>query len=168
MVGIAYGVVCDHHLAEDAAQETFAIACRDLGRLKRPARFANWLRGICRNVARSMVRRKMGVAVTRDVPAPADDAADCPTDEIVWKCVGQLPASEREAVVLRYFSGLKGEQIAATLGISLQAVYGRLKRGKRRMAEDLKAAIKTGPTIRPEDAARPPAASRHGTRKPSC
>ena len=34
-VGIAYCALSDHHLAEDAAQEAFAVACRDLGRLRR-------------------------------------------------------------------------------------------------------------------------------------
>lgn len=30
LVGVAYRVLSDRHLAEDAAQEAFAVACRDL------------------------------------------------------------------------------------------------------------------------------------------
>ena len=57
-VGIAYCWVPDRHLAEDAAQEAFAIACRDLGRLRRADKFAGWLKAICRKVARRFAKSK--------------------------------------------------------------------------------------------------------------
>ena len=40
--------------------------------------------------------------------------------------------------MLHYFSGLTYQQIADTLGISPQAVHGRLIRARRKMAEDLR------------------------------
>jgi len=48
---VAYGVLKDHQLAEDAAQEAFARGLVSLHRLKEPGRFAPWLVRICRNVA---------------------------------------------------------------------------------------------------------------------
>ena len=39
-----------------ADQEAFAVACRRLGTLREPERFAGWVRGICRNVSRKMAR----------------------------------------------------------------------------------------------------------------
>ena len=54
MVALAYSMLGDIHLAEDAAQEAFATACRDLTRLRRKTKFAPWLAGICRNIARQM------------------------------------------------------------------------------------------------------------------
>jgi len=49
--GIAYGVLADRHLAEDAAQETFVIASRQLAGLRNAERFAPWVCTIARRVA---------------------------------------------------------------------------------------------------------------------
>ena len=40
MVALAYSVLADRHLSEDAAQQAFVIACRDLPKLKSKDRFA--------------------------------------------------------------------------------------------------------------------------------
>ena len=58
MVALAYSILANRDLAEDAAQEVFAIACRDIGSLKSKKRFAAWLAGICRNTSRQMLRTK--------------------------------------------------------------------------------------------------------------
>ncbi len=64
MVALAYSMLADRDLAEDAAQEVFAIACRDIGSLKSKERFAAWLAGICRNISRQMLRagKSRGIA----------------------------------------------------------------------------------------------------------
>src|SRR4030042_3688966 len=58
MAAIAYSVLADHQLAEDAAQESFARALVNLKNLKTKSRFAPWLAAICRNVAKDMVAAK--------------------------------------------------------------------------------------------------------------
>src|SRR5258708_3587178 len=45
-VGYAATILGDFHLAEDAAQEAFLEAWRDLALLREPAAFAGWLRKI--------------------------------------------------------------------------------------------------------------------------
>ncbi len=57
MVAIAHSVLGDRHLAEDAAQETFAKAAVKLPQLRQTNKFAGWLAAICRNEARDMARR---------------------------------------------------------------------------------------------------------------
>lgn len=138
MVGVAYGILLDHHLAEDAAQEAFAIACRELGRLKRAEKFAGWLAVVCRNVAKRMARSRPQVVASEDVPAPRSDGPAYELRQTVRQSVQSLPLPQREVVMLRYFSGLSYQQIAETLGISSRAVNGRITRAKRKMAQDLK------------------------------
>ena len=138
MVGLAYCVLSDRALAEDAAQEAFAIACRDLGRLRSAEKFPDWLAGICRNVAKVMARSRRRYAAAEEVPAPVSGAAADGRDELVRESVEQLPRSAREVVVLHYFSGLSHKQIAATLGISPQAVHGRLTRARRKIEDYLR------------------------------
>jgi RNA polymerase sigma factor (sigma-70 family) len=58
MVAVAYSVLGDHGLAEDAAQEAFAKALVSLKKLKHPGRFIGWLAQICRNTAVDMVRAR--------------------------------------------------------------------------------------------------------------
>ena len=60
--GYAYSILCDFHLAEDAAQEAFIQAYRDLEKLREPEAFPGWLRRIvfkyCDRTRRA--RRKAG------------------------------------------------------------------------------------------------------------
>jgi RNA polymerase sigma-70 factor, ECF subfamily len=136
-VGIAYCAVSDHHLAEDTAQEAFAIACRDLRRLRRAEKFAPWLHAICRKVARRLAKSRLRHPLPTDVGAAADSGNDDDRAELVRQSVRRLPEKAREVILLHYFSGLTHEQVAAALGASPQAVHGRLLRARRRMAEDL-------------------------------
>ena len=75
MVALAYSMLADRDLAEDAAQEVFAVACHDIGNLKSKERFAAWLAGICRNVSRQMLRANKikPVALNDDYAARGDD-----------------------------------------------------------------------------------------------
>ena len=143
-VGIAYSALSDRHLAEDAAQEAFAVACRDLGRLRRDDRFVHWLNAICRKVAKRLVKWKSRNGLPEDYPwaaaAAANDGQTESAEEraaLVRQAVGRLSVGGREIVVLRYFSDLTHEQIAAVLGISRDAVHSRLCRARRKMAEFL-------------------------------
>jgi len=136
MVALAYSVLGDVHMSEDAAQEVFAIACRDLPRLKSKDKFAAWLGGICRNVARQMSRCK-GEAVALNVQVPAKNSEDDYRD-VVRGAVWRLRGAYRETIVMRYYDNMPYERIAAVLGISPQAVHGRLTRAKRKIADYLR------------------------------
>ena len=139
ITGLAYCILSDRHLAEDAAQEALAVACRDLRRLRTPENFGSWLRGIVKNGAKSMARRRARLFLQNDLANRSDDrSTDNGSTEAVRQAVRQLPKSYREAVVLRYFSGLSYEEIATVLNISPRAVNGRLTRAKRKLAERLR------------------------------
>jgi RNA polymerase sigma-70 factor (ECF subfamily) len=139
MVALAYSMLADRDLAEDAAQEVFAIVCRDIGSLKSKDRFAAWLAGICRNISRQMLKANKSRAVAPDnEPAVVrlDDTED--RREAIRRAVWSLRESERELVVMRYFDGFSQGQISEVLDISPQAVNGRLVRAKRKIAKYLK------------------------------
>jgi len=139
MVALAYSMLADRDLAEDAAQEVFAIACRDIGSLKSKERFAAWLAGICRNVSRQMLRANKGKPVAvGDNPAAQkrDDTED--RREVIRRAVWSLREADRELIVMRYFDGFSQGQISEVLDISPQAVNGRLVRAKRKIAKYLK------------------------------
>jgi RNA polymerase sigma-70 factor (ECF subfamily) len=139
MVALAYSKLSDIHLSEDAAQESFAIACRDLTALKRTDKFGFWLAGICRNVVRGTLREK-GKTIALDGCQSADDNKNNQehSEDVIYKAIWQLRDSERELIVLRYYDGFSQAQISKVLDISPSAVNGRLIRAKRKIAKYLK------------------------------
>jgi len=137
MTALAYSVLADRDLAEDAAQETFAIACRDLLKLKSKEKFSPWLAGICRNTAKQMLRSK-AKTVSLNISASAQNQKDDYNTDIIRRAVWSLRAFDREPIVLRYYDNMPYEQISQLLGISVQAVNGRLTRAKRKIAKLLK------------------------------
>ena len=138
MVALAYSLLADRHLSEDAAQQAFAIACRDLPNLKSKDKFATWLAGICRNTARQMRRSKARLVALNEAPSAENKSSKDNRADVVRRAVWKLRAIEREPIILRYYNGLSYEGISAVLGISPQAVHGRLTRARKRIAKYLK------------------------------
>jgi len=138
MTALAYSVLADRELANDAAQEVFAIACRDLRDLKRKDKFGAWLAGICRNVARGMLRAK-GKTIAPDIQhASQETDIKEQRQDAVRQAVWRLRSAERELIVLRYYDGFSQAQISEVLDISASAVNGWLVRAKRKIAKHLK------------------------------
>jgi RNA polymerase sigma-70 factor (ECF subfamily) len=135
LVAVADSILLDHHLAEDAAQEALAHACRQLPRLRKPELFGPWVAAICRNVAKDMLRDRQRQRTP--VPDCQRQEADCPDDrqmEVVAEALQRLPQHLREVVYLRFYNGLSYQQIAGVLGASQESIDGRLRRAKKRIA----------------------------------
>jgi RNA polymerase sigma-70 factor (ECF subfamily) len=140
LVAIADSILLDHHLAEDAAQEALAHACRQLPRLKKPDHFGPWVAAICRNVAKDMLRDRMRQRI------PAEDCdpqtPDCREDgqsEVFTEALQQLPQRLREVIFLRFYHEWSYEKMAQVLGATPKSIDGRLRRAKKRIAAFLKA-----------------------------
>ncbi len=141
MVWIAYSVLLDRGLAEDAAQQAFARAFEKLSRLRDKERFGPWLATICRNAAQDMLRDRQRRASFQKV-------ATCEIhhggnhngfDRVVKEAVDSLPAMYREIVVLHYYTDLSYREIESVLGISGAKVKGRLARARKQIRIRLEA-----------------------------
>jgi RNA polymerase sigma-70 factor, ECF subfamily len=136
-LGVAYGVLADRHLAEDAAQETFVIASRQLAGLRNAERFTPWICTIARRVAGRMARSRRERNTLDETQAATAPSGGPHSSDLVRQAVLDLPERAREVVVLHYFTGLSHKEIAASLGLSAEAVHGRLVRARRILAERL-------------------------------
>ena len=144
MMALAYSMLGDRDLAEDAAQETFAIACRDLLSLRHSDKFAAWLASICRNVARSNLRSKGKSAAVNFQECVENQNDEDNRRDAIREAVWKLRPAERELIVLRYYDGFSQAQISNVLDISPSAVNGRLFRAKRKIAKYLRRSGFTG------------------------
>lgn len=134
--------------AEDAAQEVFIKAFKSLETFRREASFATWLYRIafnhCCNLKKSSIRRKTDSL--EDLPYAVREKAVGRSDQpergrpeldALAAAMARLPERYRALVGLR----LEGEDyraMAGTLGISLEAVRGRLRRARLLLRRDLR------------------------------
>ena len=138
VVGVALATCSDRHLAEDAAQEAFATAARQLASLRRTEQFPSWLRTICRRTATRLRRRHQRMdALPNDPPAKIQSAPD-PRVATLTQALQQLDDTSREVLVLRYFSDLSHAQIAESLGRTEAAIHGLLQRARRKLAQRMR------------------------------
>ena len=135
MVAVAYAVLSDHQLAEDAAQESFARALVNLRSLKNKNRFAPWLAAICRNVAKDMVAARARRINAEGLSQAARNNNDNENNHSIRRAIEQLPAPAKELIVMRYYNSLSYEQISSVLGISRATINGRIARSKRKMED---------------------------------
>ena len=133
MVAVAYAVLSDHQLAEDAAQESFARALVRVRSLRDKAKFAPWLAAICRNVAKDMAAAKARHIHLVDLSQAGHNNSDGESSRLIRRAIERLPARAKELIVLRYYNNLSYEQMASILGISPAAINGRLARARRKM-----------------------------------
>ncbi len=138
MVAVAYSILGDHHLAEDAAQEAFAKALGSLSQLRQKEKFASWLAQICRNTAKDLARMKSRQINAEDFSQMPESRNDEDGSVKVKEAIARLPALEKELVVLRYYTNLSYEEMSTVMGLSKPAINGRLHRAKEKVAKYLK------------------------------
>jgi RNA polymerase sigma-70 factor (ECF subfamily) len=138
------GFLGDFDLAEEAAQEAFAIAAKRWPRDGVPVSPRAWLVTTARNRAIDRVRRDQTLAVkTRLLQAQptAEDAMDATTFpderlELVFMCCHPaLAVDARVALTLRTLGGLTTEQIARAFLVPEATMAQRLVRAKRKIKD---------------------------------
>jgi RNA polymerase sigma-70 factor (ECF subfamily) len=150
-----YGLLCkileDPREAEDALQEGFLHIWRKAASYD-PDRSSptTWAYMIFRNKAidrlRSRERRGKGMERIAEeeptfAPSSADPGDDAETQErrqAVKAALDSIPADQREAVSLAFFSGLTQTEIAEKLGAPLGTIKARIRRGLLKLGDVLK------------------------------
>jgi RNA polymerase sigma-70 factor (ECF subfamily) len=129
--------VGDREDAQDLAQETFLKVYRGLSRLEDLERFPQWLFRIAHNEAISMHRRnRLPMAETEDLEQAAARSSPmrgpgprAETAVVVAQALGNLPADQRDAVVLKVYHGFKFHEIAEIVGCPVSTVKSRVYSG---------------------------------------
>jgi len=146
--------------AEDAAQEAFLKAYRNLAGFRAEAKFSTWLISIVLNEARSRLRRKSAVKMEsldepqdeqghvspallrdwREIPSEAVERGEVRV--LLQQAISNLPPIYREIFLLRDVEELSIDESATALGISVSAVKVRLHRARLMLQKTLAPQLK--------------------------
>jgi RNA polymerase sigma-70 factor (ECF subfamily) len=145
IVSFAQRTLGDRAAAEDIAQEVFTRLWVHAKRWQPgPARLSTWLHRIALNLCIDHAARKREASMD-DVPEPIDPSIDAITqlhDQQLRTHVGAamqtLTPTQRAAITLCYFEGLRNLEAAEVLGVSVEALESLLARARRALRERLR------------------------------
>lgn len=132
------------HDAEECAADVFVALWKHAAPLQQSGTpLRAWLVVTARNAAISRLRRKTPAhdALPLDEALCADGEAflyeQDGAQDAVQEMVTALPPPDKEIFLRKYYYLQSADEIAAALGLSAEAVYARLSRGRKRMKEKL-------------------------------
>jgi RNA polymerase sigma-70 factor, ECF subfamily len=146
---LCYRMLGSPQEAEDAAQETFWRAYRNLQRYDPARSFTTWLLSIAAHYCIDQQRRRRLPTIELDElldmenfapdpgPSPEKDVAEKENVEDIQKQLAELNPNDRAILVLRYFHEMSEDEICRALSITKSAVKSRLHRARLHMAEQL-------------------------------
>jgi RNA polymerase sigma-70 factor (ECF subfamily) len=133
--------------ARDICQETFLRVLKKAHRFRQGSRFSTWMYQIALNLCRDRMRKRKRwsrLILQRDeLPQqPSGPMAVLPRDQdpahaveqqekhaAVRRALNQLPAEQREVLILKEFEGMKFREIAAILDCPESTVKSRMYYG---------------------------------------
>jgi len=143
--GLAFRVLRDDRLAEDAVQEAFLGVWRTAAGFRAErAKASTWILTLVHRRAVDLVRRE-----ERRRAEPLDDetrdaATSGSAEEAAWLgferervqgALRQLPDAQREAIELAYYGGYSQSELAQRLGMPLGTIKSRMFAGLARLRE---------------------------------
>lgn len=131
---LARGLVLDGVRADDVVQQTWLAALRaDRSRIES---VRGWLAAVVRRVASTMRRAEARArsrerrAARPEADTPADDArAREDARRVIVEAVFALDEPWRTTLILRHLDGVPQREIARRLGVPVETVHSRLRRG---------------------------------------
>ncbi len=151
--GLAFRVLRDDRLAEDAVQEAFLGVWRTAAGFRADrAKASTWILTLVHRRAVDLVRRE-----ERRRAEPLDETHDVATTESaedaawlgfererVQEGLRQLPHVQREAIELAYYGGFSQSELSEKLGVPLGTIKSRMFAGLSRLRELLQDGAEDG------------------------
>jgi RNA polymerase sigma-70 factor (ECF subfamily) len=130
VASVLYRLLDDRRDVDEATQDVFVQAWRNLHRYRGDAQLFTWLYRIAVNEALMRRRRKHPDVQELDERLAAAPDAEPGLRDLLVRELEALPFDHRAAVVLRDVEGLTNEEVAEALGISVAAAKSRIHRGR--------------------------------------
>jgi RNA polymerase sigma factor (sigma-70 family) len=147
--GIAYRILRDERLAEDAVQEGFLAVWRSAATFRAErAKASTWIVTLVHRRAVDIVRKEerrraepLQAEARPETPDPSGSAEDAAwlgfERDRVQAALRTLPDAQREAIELAYYGGYSQSELAERLGLPLGTIKSRMFAGLARLREVL-------------------------------
>jgi RNA polymerase sigma-70 factor (ECF subfamily) len=142
---LCYRMLGEPGLAEDAAQETFLRAYRNISRYDPKRPFPTWLLSIAAHYCIDQLRRRRLRFISTDddqtefelpdteAPDPEKETIRGEERERLRDLLRSLDTIDRAAIVLRYWHDFSEAEIAQSLNLTVSAVKSRLHRARKEL-----------------------------------
>lgn len=140
----------DEYLAQDAIQEAYTLALKNISTLRDPQVFVSWLNQITLRICVNMQRYQQQYSANHvqldDMqihpeahPSESPETMTISIDEkeYLMRQVLSLPFTESQVIVLRYYKDMKIDDIARLMNISRSSVKRYLKSGQEKLSQKL-------------------------------
>ncbi|MDO4187862.1 MAG: sigma-70 family RNA polymerase sigma factor [Lachnospiraceae bacterium] len=136
----------DEHLAQDAVQDTYITAFKNLKGIKDPSLFVAWLNQINFHTCFDMCKKansSYGFIDSEHLELTRDDNIEHNPEDMYEKqdeiaklheAIESLPFHEKQVIVMRYYNEMKLEEIAKALSISRSTVKRYLQNAKDKLS----------------------------------
>jgi len=130
-------------ISDDIFQDTFLKVVQSIrqGKYQDDGRFLSWVMRIAHNLIIDHYRhiKQSGIVLTEEfnpeVFSPARLLDESIEDAIlkrqlladIRKLIGELPADQREVVIMRHYTGMSFKEIADMTGVSINTALGRMR-----------------------------------------
>ena len=147
---VAYRILRDTDLAEDATQQALLTVWRDLPQLRDPARFEAWSYRLLVRACYAESRRKRRFApnlrlLPTDEPMSADGTNLVVDRDQLERGFRRLSVDHRAVVVLHHYLDFSLEEVAEALGVPIGTVRSRLHYAMRGLRAALDADARPAP-----------------------
>lgn len=141
----------DEHLAEDAAQAVFVLLSRrgpGNGSPSLPGWLYRTALHTCANASRARMRRERHERRAAELRNETDSAPrSVESDVVLERALGELPSSDRDVLIMRFYEQREMPDVARTLGISTNTAAKRVSRALARMKRRLVGAGVAGVSV---------------------
>ena len=149
---LAWRKVGDFHIAEEIVQDTFLQVYKNLAQLKNPKQFSGWMYVIASRLCLKWLQKHKNTSAMQSLEdTPVEEIQESSythyvseqrltestehRQELVKKLLAQLPESERTVVTLYFLGEMTAKEIGKLLGVSVNTIKSRLRRGRKRLQE---------------------------------
>jgi RNA polymerase sigma factor (sigma-70 family) len=147
---IAYAMLDDTGLAQDAAQEAFIAAYLNLTALREPAAFPGWFRRIViKHSDRERRSRKPSyplddsMEISATVPDPMRALAASEHKNEIHNAIAELPAIQRQIITLFYLRDYSQKEIEGFLELPVSTIKKHLFTARKKLKGRLESMVET-------------------------
>src|SRR5436190_6476886 len=149
-MAIAFRILRDVDLADEAVQTALVAAWRDLRHLREPDRFEPWLHRIlvreCYAVARQERRLSADIRLLPGPPQTNDDILAIEVRDQLDRAFRRLTIEQRTVLVFHHYLDLPLTEVAERVGVPLGTVKSRLHHATAAMRASVEADARTPST----------------------